>query len=52
MFYKDDGIFVLDFLNENLKNTLVDETTVTKDGIDFSHQKKNRTKPCHQRYFL
>ncbi|PPZ92601.1 SAM-dependent methyltransferase [Cloacibacterium normanense] len=36
-----DGIFVLDFLNEKfVKNTLVDETTVTKDGIDFLIKKR------------
>lgn len=33
---QNDGIFVLDFLNEKfVKNTLVNKTTVTKDGIDF-----------------
>ena len=36
-----DGIFVLDFLNEKfVKNTLVYETTVTKDGIDFLIKKR------------
>lgn len=36
-----NGIFVLDFLNEKfVKNTLVDETTVTKDGIDFLIKKR------------
>lgn len=38
---QNDGIFVLDFLNEKfVKNTLVDETTVTKDGIDFLIKKR------------
>ncbi len=38
---QNDGIFVLDFLNEKfVKNTLVDETTVTKDGIDFLIKKE------------
>ena len=38
---QNDVIFVLDFLNEKfVKNTLVDETTVTKDGIDFLIKKR------------
>lgn len=38
---QNDGIFVLDFLNEKfVKNTLVDETTVTNDGIDFLIKKR------------
>jgi len=38
---QNDGIFVLDFLNEKfVKNTLVDETTVTKGGIDFLIKKR------------
>lgn len=38
---QNDGIFVLDFLNEKfVKNTLVEETTVTKDGIDFLIKKR------------
>lgn len=38
---QNDGIFVLDFLNEKfVKNTLVYETTVTKDGIDFLIKKR------------
>lgn len=38
---QNDGIFVLDFLNEKfVKNTLIDETTVTKDGIDFLIKKR------------
>lgn len=38
---QNDGIFVLDFLNEKfVKNTLVEETTVTKEGIDFLIKKR------------
>lgn len=33
---KDNGIFILDFLNERfVKNTLIKETTINKGGIDF-----------------
>lgn len=38
---KDSGYFVLDFLNETfVKNTLVPEDHVVKEGIDFHIQKK------------
>lgn len=38
---KENGIFVLDFLNEQwVRNTLVPEATIQKEGIDFHIQKK------------
>ncbi|AZI19996.1 class I SAM-dependent methyltransferase [Chryseobacterium taklimakanense] len=38
---KQDGYFVLDFLNEKyVKNTLVEETVVERNGIDFKIKKK------------
>lgn len=38
---KDDGYFVLDFLNANwVKNTLVPEEEIIKDGITFQISKK------------
>jgi SAM-dependent methyltransferase len=37
----DNGVFVLDFLNEKrVKNTLVPEAVVTKEGIDFHIKKR------------
>ena len=36
-----DGIFILDFLNEKfVKNTLVEESTINKGGIDFTIKKR------------
>lgn len=38
---KDGGIFILDFLNERfVKNTLVSETTINKEKIDFNIKKR------------
>lgn len=38
---KEDGFFVLDFLNEKwVENTLNEEETTTKEGIDFIIQKR------------
>lgn len=38
---KNHGIFILDFLNEKfVKNTLVEETTINKGGIEFNIKKR------------
>lgn len=38
---KEEGIFILDFLNEKfVKNTLVNETIIHKGGIDFTLKKR------------
>ncbi len=38
---KEQGIFILDFLNERfVKNTLVKETIINKGGIDFTIRKR------------